>query len=125
MRRFILVVILLWGSLKTEASSLVHKNFEGEEIIFIKLGGSLITHKMMPYTERPEMLEKLAKELAKLINFGIPPSRQAVIHTCHPCRTSFPDYQSFDAHLEFHALQRLGSITAEDQEFLKGMLIKW
>ncbi len=67
MRRFILVVILLWGSLKTEASSLVHKNFEGEEIIFIKLGGSLITHKMMPYTERPEMLEKLAKELAKLI----------------------------------------------------------
>jgi isopentenyl phosphate kinase len=67
MSRFIIFAWLIFAPLQNEASSFVHKNFEDHEVVFIKLGGSLITHKMMPYTERPEMIDKLAKEVAKVM----------------------------------------------------------
>lgn len=61
------VLAVLLCFFKLEASSFVHQNFENQEIIFIKLGGSLITDRMSPYTEKPEILEKLAKEIAHLV----------------------------------------------------------
>jgi isopentenyl phosphate kinase len=64
MQKFIALFLL---AISLHASSLVQSNFDQQEVVFIKLGGSLITHKMMPYTARPEMIEKLAKEVAKVI----------------------------------------------------------
>jgi isopentenyl phosphate kinase len=34
-------------------------------LVFLKLGGSLITDKLVPYTLRPKMLEQLAQEIAQ------------------------------------------------------------
>jgi isopentenyl phosphate kinase len=64
MQKLIWLILLAFS---LHASSIVQSNFEKQEVVFIKLGGSLITHKMMPYTARPEMIEKLAKEIAKVI----------------------------------------------------------
>jgi isopentenyl phosphate kinase len=61
------IIALFLLAISLHASSMVQSNFDQQEVVFIKLGGSLITHKMMPYTARPEMIEKLAKEVAKVI----------------------------------------------------------
>jgi isopentenyl phosphate kinase len=37
------------------------------ELVFLKLGGSLITDKTLPYTPRPEMLASLARQIAEAI----------------------------------------------------------
>jgi isopentenyl phosphate kinase len=41
-----------------------------EKLILIKLGGSLITDKNRPYTAKPKVISRLAKEIKKALNLG-------------------------------------------------------
>lgn len=38
-----------------------------DELVFLKLGGSLITHKAQPYTARPQVLRRLAEEVRQAL----------------------------------------------------------
>ncbi|MGB9706513.1 MAG: isopentenyl phosphate kinase [Microgenomates group bacterium] len=42
-----------------------------KDLILIKLGGSLITDKNKPYTPRPRVISRLAKEIKKALDLGI------------------------------------------------------
>ena len=39
----------------------------GEQVVFVKLGGSVITDKMQPGTARPEVIDRLAGEVARAL----------------------------------------------------------
>ena len=43
----------------------IPQNYSGPQLIFLKLGGSLITDKTAPRTPRPEVLRRLAVEIAE------------------------------------------------------------
>jgi isopentenyl phosphate kinase len=43
----------------------IPKNGSGQQPVFLKLGGSLITNKAVPRTSRPEVLRRLAQEIAE------------------------------------------------------------
>jgi isopentenyl phosphate kinase len=47
------------------------------DLVFVKLGGSLITDKTRPYTLREGVLERLAAELAECVATTPPPDREA------------------------------------------------
>ncbi len=42
-----------------------------KKLILIKLGGSLITNKNKPYTAKPRVISRLAKEIKKALNLGL------------------------------------------------------